>query len=159
MNEKEIARILGTITEEQWEAILSASEHVNSLPIMKGVSKVDGEGKNDEENKLRLEAESVIRKIGVPPNILGYVYLQDAIMLACEDKTYINNVVKRLYVDIAKKHNSTGARVERSIRHALGAAYRKGKTKLFEVLFGERDMPPTNAYAIATMAEYIKRHN
>lgn len=54
------------------------------------------------------------------PQNSGFQCLVDAIDLAYHDRTYLNGfVTKRLYPDVAKLNNSTGIRVERTMRHAV----------------------------------------
>ena len=42
MTTKEIARTLSTITEEQWEAILTSANHVTTLPFVQELSNFEG---------------------------------------------------------------------------------------------------------------------
>jgi len=164
MNAKEIARTLATITAEQWEAILSTTNHVNAMQIAKGTSKFDSEcGKKVEvdmtEDELKFKVISLLKKMGVPPHVLGYTYLQDAIILVYEDESYIHNLVKKLYPAVAKMHGTTGTRVERAIRHAMESTYKEGDLKLLEEIFNTQNKKPINSYAIATLVEYIKMHD
>lgn len=164
MNTKEIARTLATITEEQWEAILTTSNCVIKLPLVQELSKRERVGKGASKAKtteedLRFEVTDLITRIGVPPHVLGYKYLQDAIMLVYKDETYIHNIVKKLYPAIAERHNTEGSKVERSIRHAFDLAYRNGDSKVLEEIFKTKDVRPVNSHGIAAMVEYIKMYD
>lgn len=162
MKTKEIARILTTITDEQWEAILIASKKAINLPVAQGGVKANSGGKNKAEvekgeNELRLKILNLVKEIGVPPHILGYSYLQDAVMLAYKDETYIHNVVKRLYPDIAEMYGTKGSRVERAIRHALEFVDNTGDENLNEIFNTTKHL--TNTQAIAALVEYIKTYD
>lgn len=80
-------------------------------------------------------------------------------MLAYEDENYIHNIVKGLYVEVAKKHESTSSRVERAIRHALDAVCREGDPVVIQKVFKTRGGKVTNSYAIAAIVEYLKMHD
>lgn len=59
---------------------------------------------------------------GMNPQHKGFQMTVDAILLVYEDRSYLNKMItKRLYPDVAKMHNSTGARVERAMRFAISS--------------------------------------
>ncbi|MBT2582271.1 sporulation transcription factor Spo0A [Planococcus sp. ISL-109] len=60
-----------------------------------------------------------LKDIGVPPHLKGYVYLKAAVSLVQQEPTLLGKVTKELYPKIALKFDTTAARVERSIRHAI----------------------------------------
>ena len=159
MNNKEIARVLVTITEEQWEAILDSSTQMAFKVGLNKTLKADNGCEKSIDNELRFEITNLINEIGVPPHYLGYTYLQEAIMLAYEDENYIHNIVKGLYVDVAKKYESTSSRVERAIRHALDTVCREGNPVVIQKVFKTRGDKITNSYAIAAIVEYLKMHD
>ena len=72
----------------------------------------------------RTHIENILLQMGVPASISGFRYIIDAMFLleqeGTEDLKYTY-----LYHLIAKKHNSTIARVERAIRHAFSVARTK----------------------------------
>lgn len=164
MNTKEIARTLVSITEEQWEAILTTYEHVRDLPIMKELSKALSGDENKakvekDEKEFEFKVKNLIKQLGIPPHVLGYTYFYDAIILAYEDESYIHSITTRLYPAIAEKHNATKGRIERALRHALEMSCGEGDPKVREAVFGTNNNPPTNSCAIASMVEYIKMHD
>ena len=95
------------------------------------------------ENRNRLQNHSMeaeitqtIHEIGVPAHIKGYQYLRDAILMSVSDTEMLGAITKRLYPNIAKKHQTTPSRVERAIRHAIEVAWSRGKVDTIEELFG-----------------------
>ena len=75
------------------------------------------------KNQENLEAlvTNIIHEVGVPAHIKGYQYLREAIMMVIKDTDVINQITKQLYPEIADKYHTTPSRVERAIRHAIGA--------------------------------------
>lgn len=58
-----------------------------------------------------------LMKDGIPTNVLGFVYLNEALKLYDP----LGSIVQ-LYDDVSKKFGTTGTRVERGIRHAIAKA-------------------------------------
>ncbi|MGN0961637.1 MAG: sporulation initiation factor Spo0A C-terminal domain-containing protein, partial [Christensenellales bacterium] len=82
-----------------------------------------------------------------------------AIILVFQHPDYTNSITKQLYPIVAEQYNTTPARVERSIRHAIEIAWNRGKIdKINEVLgvelFGKYDRP-TNGELIALLADKL----
>lgn len=78
--------------------------------------------------------EKLLKEIGIPCNLVGYMHITHALKLIVSDNSYIHEITKRLYPAIAERVGSTPPRVERGIRHAI------------EVVWNSRDTD--NAYAI-----------
>lgn len=100
----------------------------------------------------------VLHNLGIPSNIKGYTFLMEAIGLYSNKS--INRVpIKNIYLEIALKYNSTEARVERSIRHAIELGYLRGDLELINDMFGYsidiNKNKPTNTQFIATIAEKL----
>ena len=97
--------------------------------------------------------------VGIPANAQGYQYLRSAIILVFQHPDYTNAITKQLYPIVAKQFDTTPARVERSIRHAIEIAWNRGKIDkingVFGIeLFGKYDKP-TNGELIALMADKL----
>lgn len=89
--------------------------------------------------------------LGIPPHFKGYYYLRTGITLTLEQPSLISSVTTILYPMIAERYGTTGAKVERSIRHALTVAWNKGRTKAFNKLIGidtltENDRPTSSEF-------------
>lgn len=74
---------------------------------------------------IKDRAKDVLIKMGMPSSILGFKYIPDVMELF--EAGYENAKITALYVDIGKKHNSTGSRVERAIRHAFEGVVTNGQ--------------------------------
>ena len=111
---------------------------------------------------MNKKTADTLKKCGVPPHLLGYEYLGEAIELVLEDRKLRHKTVK-IYHHIAQKFNSTYARVERAMRHAIEVAFNNLSTKTAEELFGNTShftkSCPTNSHFIAAVAEYIEYSN
>lgn len=114
---------------------------------------------NQEEKKEKIITEKLF-EIGIPASILGFDYAKTAISLCIDDETYLREVVKRLYVEVAKINNTTPTKAERAIRHAIEVAWRRGKQEVIEKIFGytisAAKGKPTNSEFIAMMTKQIK---
>jgi len=75
-----------------------------------------------------------LNNVPVASHLRGYHYLITGISALVEDQSMKENITKALYPFIAKKWNSTPARVERSIRNALTLAWENGGDKYFAQL-------------------------
>lgn len=80
--------------------------------------------------------EDILKELGIPAHILGYLYLVDAIQMVYDDPDIARAITKSLYVDVAKRHHTTGSRVERAIRHAIEVAFERGNYHAIEHIFG-----------------------
>lgn len=98
----------------------------------------------------------LLYNLGFKPNIFGTRYLTDAIASGLMNIELTESVTKILYPFIAKKHNSSGDKIERSIRHALSTTYEQNQEKFEEILNYEQK--PTNSNFIKRCMEYIKEN-
>jgi len=115
--------------------------------------------KNSVNGLYMAEATRLLRKMGIPPHISGYHYLREAIILAVEDFNKINTMMNSIYKPIAYKNESTIARVERSMRHAIEVACDRCRVPVLEELFGntiDRNKDkPSNREFIALLADRV----
>lgn len=100
---------------------------------------------------------NVFITIGVPPHVMGYQYLREAIKMTVAEQSLINNVTKKLYPEIAEKFNTTASKVERAIRHAIEVAWNRGRIDAINSVFGTKlyigTDRPTNSEFIALLAD------
>lgn len=114
----------------------------------------------ESSNKRIDEAISkLFLSLGIPPHFKGYHYLRTGVELTLEHPDLITSVTTTLYPMIAERYGTTGAKVERSIRHALTVAWNKGRTKLFNSLIGidtlTENARPTSSEFIALVADRL----
>lgn len=113
-----------------------------------------------DQRQLDTTITSIIKEIGVPAHIKGYVYLREAIQMVYYDIELLSSVTKILYPDIATKFNTTPSRVERAIRHAIEVAWNRGNYESISEMFGytvhHLKSKPTNSEFIAMIADKIR---
>ncbi len=81
----------------------------------------------DDRNQLENCLEEIFNAIGIKRNLLGTQYLRDAVRLIVPNpQLYNKRFTTKLYPDIAKLHNSSPAKIERSIRHCIEVCYNNG---------------------------------
>ncbi len=109
---------------------------------------------------LHSEVTRLIHDMGIPANIRGYTYLREAIILVIGEATLLNSVTKELYPRVADTFDTTAARVERAIRHAIEIAWTRGNIELLNGVFGytvsSEKGKPTNSAFIARIADKIR---
>ena len=88
------------------------------------------------ENSLEIDVTNMIHEIGVPAHIKGYQYIREGIIMAFYDRNMLHYITKFLYPSIAKKYKTTSSSVERTIRHAIEVAWRRGDMEVLEEVFG-----------------------
>ena len=115
---------------------------------------------NDEEIILEYDVTKILREIGIPSHIKGYRYLKEAIMELYYNSNYLGQITKTLYPEIARRNNSSTAKVERAIRHAIEAAWDRGNVESLDSIFGytisSDKAKPTNSEFIALIADKLK---
>lgn len=127
--------------------ILKEEDTIVSVPTHKSME--------DVINNLLLE-------LGIPPHINGFRYIAYAIQLVLNNGfNYIDRVTKLLCPAVAKQFDTTPARVERGIRHAIERACDNGLIEHHERLFGNNVSAhtgkPTNTAFIATCVLEVER--
>lgn len=109
---------------------------------------------------MTIKTARVLKKCGIPANILGYEYMGYAIELILADSSLKQGVTKRLYPLIAEKFNTDKHRVERVLRYAIDTAFERMPMSVFTEIFGntiiQKKGKATNRQFIATVAEYIR---
>lgn len=104
--------------------------------------------------------KKLLLNVGISPNLDGYHYLTEAIntvkgMLKSGD---VDCKFTVLYKDIGKKFNTTSARTERSMRHAIEKAFSSNNSLLktiFNSLVDTRSGKVTVSCFVFTIAEYL----
>ena len=146
---------LRMISDSEWEEIKKNLESRSEIE--------PGSTKNqsfDMENRQFYEREvfRILKDLGIPASIKGYNYIRSAVM-HCIENPEMRIVTKNLYPTLAKEYETTPPRVERAIRHAIGASWDRADIEKIHEMFGHtysahRDKP-TNAVFIATITDYI----
>lgn len=115
------------------------------------------------ERKIRELVFSYMRRLGITPNLLGYKYLSDAIVMTIFSPKKKYRMTKELYPEIAKKNETTASRVERAMRNAIERAWDRGDEEFLEELWGyaisSEKGKPTNSEFISQIVEDICINN
>lgn len=114
-----------------------------------------------ERNKIEEITIEQLRELGISANLLGYQYIKEAILLIIKDKSYLQNITKGLYPDIAKKFDTTKQRVERAIRNAVERIFERGSCTKIQQIFSYtityEKGKATNSEFLAILAEEVER--
>lgn len=106
------------------------------------------------------EIKNLLRDMGIPPHIKGYLYLGEAIRMVVHKVNLLSGITKELYPKIAITYGTTPSRVERAIRHAIEVSWNKRDLETVEQVFGVKSNmkrnKPTNSELIATLAEKLR---
>lgn len=87
----------------------------------------------------------VLLKLGVPPHLRGYTYIVYAMELVLIDPDLLQHITKGLYIDVARKYDTTPSRVERAIRHAITTTFQCGNKEFINSIFQNCLKPDRNA--------------
>ena len=108
---------------------------------------------------LRLLVERSQPPAKDPEDLVGHPYVVEAVLMAVENRYYINNVTFGLYPQIAAKFDTTATRVERGIRHLIEVTWLRGDMEILTRYFGNTIDPergkPTNGEFIARLANIV----
>lgn len=110
------------------------------------------ETETEREWTARIAAE--FKKIGMPPHMLGHVYLCDAVVMSILLPKCMRQKMNQIYVVIGERFGTTPARVERNIRTVIKATWERALDReVLAGMFGEsyRNSNPTNSEFVARM--------
>ena len=132
---------------------LSAPGLVSRLRLLAGMVSA---GHEDEE--ILLMIDELLYELCVPANLSGCKYLREGIAVAYFRPSSLDAVTKLLYPEIARRTGSTPERVERSIRCAVDAVWKRGGSEPIRKLIGPYLRGrPTNGEIIAAAARELRR--
>lgn len=98
--------------------------------------------------------------MGVSPNLKGYRYLKESILMVVNDNSLIENFNRKLYPIIAEKYGDTAYAIERSMRHVLNVLRERrysdvqGKIDLYA--FEVRDLTVKQFVAVLVEDVYLQ---
>ena len=162
LNDAFLARIatsLGAVRvfkkhEEKHQLLDFISSYAGGGINIEGISK-------ERENKLAKYIGDTLKKIGMRPNLLGFNYLLDLIMLLVRNGNaypYYNNMGK-IYQQLADKYGNRPNCIGRNIRNSIETAWICGDLEYINALFGfsirSDKGKPTNSEFIGFICDYI----
>lgn len=125
--------------------------------------KANNQNKNSQDvdqHNLEVRVNHILTSLGMPANLAGYRYCKEAILFTYHQKEADIQISKKIYPQVAEKWNTTPARVERCIRHAIEIVFDIGSAELIQKYFGStisnKRGKATNGEFIATLVEILK---
>ena len=128
--------------------------------ILKNIDPSEVQEAEEPNSCIRPEAISLLlRKLCLIPNHCGFHYIISAIEIAAEEIGSTICITKDIYPVVARKFNSTSARVERCMRKSIDYAWKSNGREYFELAAGfSMNKKPTNSQFLSIVTEYIKSH-
>ena len=116
---------------------------------------------SEADRDLSDSIKKLIIKLGILPNLKGFSYIIQCVLISLSHPDYLDGgVTKLIYPEVGKKFNTTGERVERSVRHAISKAW---AGSAFEYFYLMAEIPkdlfldkPSNRFFLTTLCGYIK---
>lgn len=109
---------------------------------------------------LEMDVTNILLEIGIPAHIKGYQYIREGIIMSFYDRNMLHYITKFLYPSIAQKYKTTSSSVERTIRHAIEIAWRRGNLETLEEFFGNTVCAgkgkPTNSEFMALLTDKLR---
>lgn len=99
--------------------------------------------------KYKMQIIDELNEMKVRPNLLGYDYLAEAVLMILKNPEYKHNLIKNVYFEIAKKFNVSIFKIDRNIRTIVDEYSKKNN-------IGEKI---TNSYFICKIAKNIEYKN
>ncbi len=109
---------------------------------------------------LEMDITNILLEIGIPAHIKGYQYIREGIIMSFYDKNMLHYITKCLYPSIAKKFGTTATSVERTMRHAIEVAWKRGDIDTLGEIFGNTVCAgkgkPTNSEFMALITDRLR---
>ena len=110
--------------------------------------------------EIELRLTPYLYNLGIPPHVSGYGYLRDAVIELLLEPSAQVGMTKYVYPSVAAMYGTTVHAVERSVRHAITAAWNGGGLRRVKgdphntvLRFHSR---PTNKKCIMALAQMMK---
>lgn len=105
----------------------------------------------------------ILYEFTITPKHIGYKYILFGLGRIHADKSCIEHITKSLYLDIARKYNTSSMNVERDIRATIEIIWRDNaeKTPLLVDIFGEKykSRRPANTKFFELLYAYIESYD
>lgn len=107
------------------------------------------------EEQLETKIDMELFRLGFPPDLKGFNYIRDAIVILIKDPDMIYGVTKNIYPQVAEKSNTKPSVVERAIRLSIKAAWNKNGENTLHYYFSHYSERPTNKTVLAFLYKYV----
>lgn len=107
---------------------------------------------------VEMKVARLLLDVGLSDRRAGFHYLCRAIDLVAQNESLLGRMTKVVYPAVATEFDSTPARVERSIRGAIGSLWSRGAGERVKGLFASKRKrgKPSNAEFIAMLADRLR---
>ena len=106
------------------------------------------------------QAGFLLRTIGIPLHLSGYIFLIEGLVLITRDRGCLNMITKLIYPEISRKYHTSPSRVERAMRHAIEVCWEKGNRTFINEVFGPSGLSlkrrPSNSEFLAVLSERLR---
>lgn len=151
--EMQVDALMRLCTAEQESERRKAREEVCRMLENRNRRRIGG----DPEKLIR----ELLLELGAPDHLVGHPYTVQAVILAVQDRAYIDNITFGLYPRLAAHFSTTAARVERAIRHLIEVTWTRGDWEVLNHYFGNTVNPdkgkPTNGEFLARLSNIIRQ--
>lgn len=142
------------------ESSVVSAEQISFRDTTKGGRHTWQSGGYQYSGDLEMDITNILLEIGIPAHIKGYQYIREGIIMSFYDRNMLQYITKFLYPSIAKKYKTTSSSVERTIRHAIEVAWRRGNMEVLEDVFGNTVCAgkgkPTNSEFMALLTDKLR---
>ena len=107
------------------------------------------------KEQLKMEIEWELFRMGFQPDLKGFGFIRDAIVMLIDDFEMIYCITKTIYPEVAKINNTKISYVEQSIRLSIKSAWDKGGEHTLHHYFSHYTDKPTNRTVLAFLYMYI----
>ena len=101
----------------------------------------------------------LLLELGSPDHLLGHAYVVKALLLAVENRDFLDSLTLLLYPRLAADFHTTPARIERAIRNLIDVTWTRGALDVLDRYFGNTISPdkgrPTNSEFLARIANIV----
>lgn len=150
--DKEEGQAKDPVCAELPDAVIYEEPRKENPPVVKESKRFSGD--------LEMDITNILLEIGIPAHIKGYQYIREGIIMSFYDRNMLHYITKFLYPSIAKKYKTTSSSVERTIRHAIEIAWRRGDIEVLEEIFGNTVSAgrgkPTNSEFMALLTDKLR---
>ena len=90
---------------------------------------------------MRMAVTGFVQRLGIRPNLIGYHFLIESILLALHSPEMLEALTKSLYPAVAERFGKNEKTVERNIRRAIESAYECDPERVQSVFYYKIDKP------------------
>ena len=107
--------------------------------------------------KCERMAGNLLKQLGVSSLYQGFDYAVSGVMLVLEDRKRLTYITKGLYLDVARRHNTTWKCVERDIRTVVDVIWDNADVEILTEFCGGRlEARPKNRRFFEIFSRYLE---